>query len=65
MERKVFAGKTVAEAKQAANDWWAAQTGLERIGDFASPVGFHLLTLTEDRWMFTIVYKKSEPSNSI
>jgi hypothetical protein len=60
-ERKVFAGKTLAEAENAANDWWARQTGLERIGDCAAPVGIHLIAMTEDRWMYTVLFRKFEP----
>ena len=62
VQRKVFAGETRAEAKNAADEWWAKQTGLERIGDFATTVGDHLAPPNGLRWTAIIIYRKASRS---
>ena len=58
LERKAFSGGTLAEVKQAADEWWDKQTGLERVTDFGTTVGDHLVLHTGDRWTHTIVYRR-------
>ena len=64
IDRKIFYGKTLAEAKTLADGWFAKQIGLVRISDYSSPINLLLVTMTEDRWLHTIVYRKIEAPNS-
>ena len=50
---KTFAAHNLAEAERAAADWWAQQTGLERLSELAAPIN-------SNRWKVTVVFVRTD-----
>jgi hypothetical protein len=57
LEQREFTADSEAEAKRAADAWWAQQAGLTRLSDYAGPTGEHLARQTGHRWVATIIYE--------
>jgi len=55
IKMKTFAGPSLAEAEKAAADWWASQSGLERLSEFATPITTGQRS-GGNRWKVTVVF---------
>ncbi len=55
---KSFSARTRKEARQLANEWWPAQTGLRKIRQTEVAMGDHGPSLHDaNRWTVTVHYK--------
>lgn len=55
---KAFTAATRAQAEKAAADWWAGQSGFDRISGWTLPAQAPAGALPE--WTTTIVYRPSD-----